>query len=1168
MTQANRHLIDEQVEIPDYYRIISRTDLQGTILEANSEFIEVSGYPADEIIGQPHNILRHPDVPKAVFKDFWDTLKAGLSWTQIVKNRTKDGRHYWVKDNAAPIVENGKSVGYISVRTPATKEEIATASAAYKGINAGRLVIHRGKIQTPSRYRFDQLNPFNRMKIMSKLAVTGLILVVLGFAISATLAEIDYLKAEDENAQIRKEQIVRDLDNYVSKYELVSLNTAIGLAANPDVIRSLESGDNRLAKKALDEDFNLIKKVSGQTVRAHIHDARGHSFLRSWRDKSGDDLKSFRYTVNQVRERQTAVTGIELGRAGAAIRSLSPIFSEDGSTFLGSVEIVSSIKSLVKFLQNDAIDYVSLFTPNALDIAVKAKDNPKFGNLTLASTTDFAPETVEKLKAIDINRLIDKGQLIANGAFYALKPITDTNGDMIGYHIFIEDMAKLNGLNKAAANAAIDSVVNVGVSMLALIIIFLLLIKTNVIRPLKRIVDVMTHATESGDLSTRVDASHKDEMGQLAEAYNNQMQSAQVSLGEAGRMMKDISEGRLKTETIIPMTGDYQVMKTNLNNASKALQETFGEVRGILKEIRAGNFNYETHHQTRGDFSDAMKDAQAAMTILKGVFYEVNELMSQVAEGFFGRRITSKAEGEIQELKDNINASLDKLESIIQQTTQVMIAQGTGDLRTRIDMETDGTLAVLKAGINNSVTNIASLLSQSTYSIKKLSDGTIKISNDISDLSARTQQQAASLEETAASMEQITSTIQQTANNAKEANEAATASLSEAREANQVVHKTIESINEINEASAKISEITTLIDSIAFQTNLLALNAAVEAARAGDHGRGFAVVAGEVRTLAGKSADAAKDIRQLIDNTVEKVHEGAKLADESGKALELINDSIARIGSYVSEISQTSAEQAKGVEQVNIAISSIDQVTQQNSTLVDETAERTAEMSRLAESVDELIGTFKIDLDQIAFRTAMESGMFTFAHARRAHRQWKGIITAYVEGLDIEFDHAAATDHHKCALGQWYYGPEGQKYMHLQEMKDVEKWHAELHAVIKRILEANKVGDTEAIKREFRNLDQASEEVIKHLSLAEKAVAREARTHENTMPPSAVNGRPTPKLSTSNTPKIKSEKPVAKPEDKPETVYRQPMPSTPETGLQKPAPSQPKQDEGDEWGEF
>lgn len=1159
MTNPNKPIIDEQVTIPEHYRIISRTDTRGTILEANSEFIEISGYKADEIIGQPHNILRHPDVPKAVFKDFWETLQAGKPWTQIVENRTKDGRSYWVNANAAPIFENDKITGYISVRTPATAEQIKLASQAYKGINAGKLVIKEGHIYKASEYRRLKMNPFRKFSIMGKLATTGFFLIIVGFLVSAVIANSTYVETQAENSKVRSQQVKKDAKSYVQKMERTSLNTALGLASNADIISALESGSSEMARAALKKELDFIKNVSGQTVRAHIHDAQGRSFVRSWRKKQGDDLTSFRYTVNQVRDKKTTVMGIELGRSGAAIRSLSPIFSEDGSEFLGSVEVVSSIKALVEHFKEDNISYVSLFTPNALDIATKAKNNPKFGNLTLASTKDFAPETIKKLSGINLNQLKSQGFLTTQTDFYAMMPIIDTNQSLVGYHIFIEDLSQINTLNKLSLEAAISSVVKVTLSMLLLIIIFLLILRNNVIKPLRKIVNSMHLATVSGDLSTRVDNTRNDEMGELAKAYNEQMQAAQVSLGEAGRMLKDMSEGHLKTQTIIPMEGDFNVMKTNLNEASKMLQRTFGEVRGILKEIRSGNFSYESSHETQGDFKEAMQDAEAAMAILKGVFYEVNELMSQVAQGFFGRRITADAEGEIKELKNNINASLDQLEAVIQETTQVMIAQGTGDLKKRIEMKTNGTLAVLKAGINNSVTNIGSLLSQSNYSIKKLSDGTIKISQDISDLSARTQQQAASLEETAASMEQITSTIQQTANNAKEANEAANESLVEAQDANQVVQKTITSINEINEASTKISEITTLIDSIAFQTNLLALNAAVEAARAGDHGRGFAVVAGEVRSLAGKSAEAAKDIRQLIDNTVEKVHEGAKLADESGKALELINDSIAKIGSYVSEISQTTAEQAKGVEQVNIAISSIDQVTQQNSALVDETAERTTDMSRLAEDVNNVISTFKIDLNQIGFNTAMQTGEFTFANAKRAHSQWKGLVTAYVEGVHVEFNKEAATDHHKCALGQWFYGPEGQKYTNMPEMQTMEKWHAELHATIKRILEAHQVNDIESIKKEFSNLDKASEEVIHSLTQVEQTLAN-SQTRHVAQQPRAMNSTPAPKLA--------QEKPKTTPKQSSGSSKPSQVKTTEDKGTQKPAPSQPKETGTDEWSEF
>jgi methyl-accepting chemotaxis protein len=1174
MNPNDRPLINEEIHVPDHYRLISRTDLKGTILEANSEFIEISGYHHDEIIGQPHNILRHPDVPKAVFKDFWDTLHAGQGWTQMVKNRAKDGRHYWVVANAAPVVENGQITGYISVRTPPTEADKAAAAQAYKDISAGKKVIRHGHIDSPGREGRNRLNPFYRLKIMPKLAAIGTTLVVVGIAITALLSQVNYQKIETLNATERHDQMSERLDSIVDKARAGDIGQALGFATHPDIQAALESDYPFLAKQTVDAKIKAMKQAHGIAPKVHVHDANGHSFYRSWTDKRGDDISTFRYTVNQVREQKKTVGGMELGRRGISIRSVAPILQDGNNQILGSVEVVTGIDNLKNQLAKLDIHYASVLVDEALEIAQKAQGNPKIGAFTLSSTDLFNPDTVQRLQSIDINRLIKQESLLLKDRFMVALPIIDTNNDLIGYHILDESLNKLNSLNAVSLDAAIDTVIKVAVSMILLILVFLLIIRSNMVKPIKRIAKTMDHARDAGNLSERADARIPNEMGMLAEAYNGQMQMTQVAMGEAGRMMKDISEGRLKTSSVIPMTGDFEVLKRNLNSASEQLSATFDEIRHVLQEIHVGNFSYQTSGTALGEFKKALHDAQASMSVLKGVFYEVNELMNQVAQGFFGKRITAKAEGEMQVLKDNINESLDALEAIIKNATQVMVAQGSGDLKQRINIDTDGTLAVLREGINNSVTNVSSLMAQTTYSVNRLANGTMDISSDVIDLSSRTQQQAASLQETAASMEQITSTIQQTANNASDANEAATLSLKEAQDANKVVHRTIESINEINEASTKISEITSLIDSIAFQTNLLALNAAVEAARAGEHGRGFAVVAGEVRSLAGKSSDAAKDIRGLIDNTVEKVQEGAKLADESGKALELINGSIEKIGNYVKEISDTTAEQAKGVEQVNTAISSIDQVTQQNSALVEKTADRTGDMSRLAEEVQKVIGTFKIDLRQIGFETAMQTGKFVFAQARRAHRQWKGLVLAYVEGIDAEFNRETATDHTKCALGQWMYGEEGQEYMRMPEMQEVEKWHTELHATIKRILEAHEQDDIETVKHEFDKLDEASEKVINGLTQAEEAVARlhqneERQQAKRSEERKALSSKPAEQKQSGRTTSTGShQRSTQQTGQTQKTTTHRAAPSR-DSGTQKPPPPQPAhtKDE-DEWSEF
>jgi methyl-accepting chemotaxis protein len=285
----------------------------------------------------------------------------------------------------------------------------------------------------------------------------------------------------------------------------------------------------------------------------------------------------------------------------------------------------------------------------------------------------------------------------------------------------------------------------------------------------------------------------------------------------------------------------------------------------------------------------------------------------------------------------------------------------SGDLTRRIDSTAhDETGALLRAlrNMNHSLVGIVSQVRTGTDAIATAS-GEISAGN--LDLSARTEQQASSLEETAAAMEELTTTVRQNADNARQANQLSMTASEVAVQGGAVVSQVVTTMGSINESSRKIVDIIGVIDGIAFQTNILALNAAVEAARAGEQGRGFAVVASEVRTLAQRSAAAAKEIKTLIGDSVEKVDAGTALVDKAGATMEQVVSSIRRVTDIMAEIASASQEQTGGIEQVNQAIGQMDEVTQQNAALVEESAAAAASMEDQAAKLAQVVSVFKLD---------------------------------------------------------------------------------------------------------------------------------------------------------------------------------------------------------------
>jgi methyl-accepting chemotaxis protein len=328
-------------------------------------------------------------------------------------------------------------------------------------------------------------------------------------------------------------------------------------------------------------------------------------------------------------------------------------------------------------------------------------------------------------------------------------------------------------------------------------------------------------------------------------------------------------------------------------------------------------------------------------------------------------------------------------------------------------------------------------------------------------------------------MDQLSSTVKQNADNAKQANQLAIAASDVAVKGGNAVGDVVSTMSAINTSAKKIEDIISVIDGIAFQTNILALNAAVEAARAGEQGRGFAVVAAEVRNLAQRSASAAKEIKELIADSVGKTAEGSRQVEMAGETMKEIVSSVKRVTDIIGEIAASSTEQSAGIAQINEAIMKMDDVTQQNTALVEEAAAAAESLMEQAEEMTAVVSVFQLDssAQKSAYKAAAthisraakpanasSDKKFSFIDAENAHAKWKMRLVQFVGGQSHEdFDETAVSCDDKCDLGKWIHGP-AVKYSSLTEYKNLRTSHAEFHKTVGAIVHCVHEKDSDAAR--------------------------------------------------------------------------------------------------------
>ncbi len=492
---------------------------------------------------------------------------------------------------------------------------------------------------------------------------------------------------------------------------------------------------------------------------------------------------------------------------------------------------------------------------------------------------------------------------------------------------------------------------------------------------------------------------------------------------------------------------------------------------------------------------------------------EINSVVASSLNGDLSGRVSLQGKsGFYQHISEGINDLLSVNEHVIGEISRVAKSLSQGRIDDKVNYDYSGAYDSLKKNLNQSTDNLRDVLVQVKSGSEEVTQGAQEISQGNNNLSQRTESQAANLERTAAAMEQMTGTVHQNAENANQANALASQARTQAEKGGGVLGKAVSSMAEINSASKKISDIIGVIDEIAFQTNLLALNAAVEAAHAGDQGRGFAVVASEVRNLAQRSAEAAKEIKGLIEDSVQKVESGTQLVDESGHALQEIVVSVKKVSDIIAEIAAANREQSIGIDQVNQSVMKMDEMTQQNASLVREVAESSEALGEQAHGLNELLSFFAIDgsmpigSSQASVSAAGSMGErrgadrpwssgagssggsgVDIAAAKSKHLSWKTRIRSFLDGGET-LTKEQAVSHRDCDLGKWIYSEGLSAYGSMPEMQSLEEAHAKMHGEIKKIIELKTSGKDSEAEQRYVNIEKGSNEVVGFLSSIEREI--------------------------------------------------------------------------------
>ncbi|MFG6087706.1 methyl-accepting chemotaxis protein [Stenotrophomonas indicatrix] len=484
--------------------------------------------------------------------------------------------------------------------------------------------------------------------------------------------------------------------------------------------------------------------------------------------------------------------------------------------------------------------------------------------------------------------------------------------------------------------------------------------------PLARAVQLAERLSK-GELDQEFRLGGRDELTQLGEAMASVRQSVQAAIGAQLQMAEQHEAGAIRYRMdASAFPGDFGRMVQATNHLVESHVQVQLLMAEVMQRYAIGDLSRDLPEYP-GEKGTLTRTLAAVKQSLMAINAQIDELARAARAGDFSVRGDAAAfQYQFQAMVNHLNGMMASSQASIADVSDVLRAISHGNLTARMEGEYEGVFARMRDDANATTTQLTGIVRGIQVAADSINNAAQELAAGNNDLSRRTEQQAANLEEAAASMEELTSTVRQNAELARQADSEAHAAGVAVRETEQAMAQMATVMGEIDQSSARISEISTVIDGIAFQTNILALNAAVEAARAGEQGRGFAVVASEVRTLAQRAGVAAKEIKELIEDAAAKVQSGLAVTVESEAAIARVAQASSRTTQLMSDIAAASKEQAAGIEQVNQVVVQMDQVTQQNAALVEEATAASRALEEQAHALTTSVSVFQIEQDGAA----------------------------------------------------------------------------------------------------------------------------------------------------------------------------------------------------------